>query len=749
MPTPRLKPDTAPIDTSGNPVSTVLGVMQNLTVTNGWDVVSVTSVPQINALLGQQYVANLSDGSTLPPINATVSVIEGISVQFVDVVLGSPLLTFSSTQQQAALTMNFLAGQANVVNTAGTVLASSVITPGDSFTITGTVPLTSVEGVVENSHDVVIDIQNGASFSADLGLSAAASAVLGSYFLTVLQNATGFNYTLGTIVYDANTTNLVPVSFQLATQVDENDPSDLGRLLLFIATQYNQGGGSGPQLSVSSSLIPDGSSTALIVSSKVLFESILAPALQTIGSDTAFSSSQSTSNATYTLQSSGGSIDAGTVQFTGVGDEAIYHYLSSNNPTDNTPSPADVIVPFTGFTAGPASDASGIQFDWSVQWNQGWAAGQSTTRSGWIYSGNYLSMTANLSVVNVGTVDATTDDVSFTATASASVSFPSSSWIDKVFGNGDEADRAGGYIQTAVNEALQTVGSVAVPEIQAFAVTNLLFPESNVLSLSSVYVPGDLVMFGSVESPALQVAPLMVTLASGETQQFTVLPSTASVTWSAVTGSIDSTGLYTAPASIAGSSMDVVTATSTTDSSQTISAAVSLVPSGVLVSPFFAVMTSGLTQQFTAVVAGSGAQTVAWTLVGDGTLTSDGVYAAPAAVSDIELVTIEASGSNLTGNAQVFLLPSAPSSVTVSPPIAAAPLGPSGQQQFTAALGSSSSFTWTTVPGAGAGTVDQTGLYSAPSTIDAPQTVLVVATSTVVSTLFGFGVVNLVPASDC
>ena len=73
----------------------------------------------------------------------------------------------------------------------------------------------------------------------------------------------GYKYKLGTLIYDDNGTNLKPAgTFQFATQIDATDQTDTGRLLLFIPTTYNPGGGSQTALGLAD-IVPQGCSTAL------------------------------------------------------------------------------------------------------------------------------------------------------------------------------------------------------------------------------------------------------------------------------------------------------------------------------------------------------------------------------------------------------------------------------------------------------------------------------------------------------
>lgn len=173
---------------AADPVESILSQMQGKSITSGWDVVCAMEADRINDLLAQQYVANLRQGTTLPPINATVPVIENISVQFIDLTLGPPLISFDPDlePQELHLTINFISGLVNTVQASGsvtTLLGTQVISPGDEYSLTGVAPLTSVTGDVQANHDVVIDIANGTAFTANLGFQGGAATTLGRYFL--------------------------------------------------------------------------------------------------------------------------------------------------------------------------------------------------------------------------------------------------------------------------------------------------------------------------------------------------------------------------------------------------------------------------------------------------------------------------------------------------------------------------------------------------------------------------------------
>ncbi len=192
-------------------------------------------------------------------------------------------------------------------------------------------------------------------------------------------------------------------------------------------------------------------------------------------------------------------------------------------------------------------------------------------------------------------------------------------------------------------------------------------------------------------------------------------------------------------------------ATSQTSSQVTAFAVVSLVPDDVIVSPFIAILTSGQTQQFVASLVGDSNPAVTWSLSpaeNTGILSGSGLYTAPSLGSSAPpvAVTVAANqqGGAAVGSALVCVFALAPSTaIAVTPAMTKTALGPNQTQQFSAQLiGSESEFTWSILP-AGLGSINSSGLYKAPASISEPGSVVVVATSTITSVLFGTAVVLL------
>ncbi len=209
------------------------------------------------------------------------------------------------------------------------------------------------------------------------------------------------------------------------------------------------------------------------------------------------------------------------------------------------------------------------------------------------------------------------------------------------------------------------------------------------------------VPFTSVAAQTISPTTANVTL--GATQQFT---SNGATSFTATAGTITSSGLYTAPATMPASKTVTITATGP---GGTANATVTLVaPASQAISPTTASIQLGATKQFTS----SGATSFTATA---GTITSSGLYTAPAAMPAAGgTVTVTATGPGGTASATVTL--TTPPQ-TISPTTASVILGAS--QQFTT---NTTGATWT----ASVGNITSSGLYTAPASTSATSATVTV-----------------------
>ena len=148
--------------------------------------------------------------------------------------------------------------------------------------------------------------------------------------------------------------------------------------------------------------------------------------------------------------------------------------------------------------------------------------------------------------------------------------------------------------------------------------------------------------------PPQTISPTSAVVQLGATQQFTSPGATA---WTATAGTISSTGLFKAPATMPSSSSVTVTATGPGGSA---SAAVTLqVLNPQTIAPVTVSLNLGATQQFTAAGATSFGAT-------HGTITTTGFYTAPLVIPSSGTDSVTATGPNGTATAIVTLIPPTP-----------------------------------------------------------------------------------------
>ena len=182
---------------------------------------------------------------------------------------------------------------------------------------------------------------------------------------------------------------------------------------------------------------------------------------------------------------------------------------------------------------------------------------------------------------------------------------------------------------------------------------------------------------------SISITPSSALVDAGTTQQYSVTTTSGSnnaLTWmvnhvpggDSSVGTISSTGLFTAPATPPSNPTETITAVNVADPSKSGSAAVTVVPPGtsvtVLVTPKSATVQAGLTAQFTASVKTSTNNGVTWYVNNvkggnstDGTVSTQGLFTAPAVVPSNPTVTIKATSiqdPTKSGSASVLIVPS-------------------------------------------------------------------------------------------
>ena len=274
--------------------------------------------------------------------------------------------------------------------------------------------------------------------------------------------------------------------------------------------------------------------------------------------------------------------------------------------------------------------------------------------------------------------------------------------------------------------------------------------------LLAVLLPG---FAASALAASVVVSPTGVTLIHGQSQQFHATDSgglPVTVVWgiSPTVGSISSSGLYVAPASIFAGTPSPITVTATPVNSALTpgTATVTLQPTVAIgVSPASATLTAGQSQKFTATVTGTTNTAVTWSASpnGVGSMGSDGTYTAPATISAKQTVTVTAvsvADPTQSGSATVTLQATAQISVTVSPQTITLSNNEATTFSATVTNSSNQNVTWSISPQLG--TILSTGSYVAPAAISGKQTVTVTATSVADASKSGTATVTLSTTID-
>jgi hypothetical protein len=181
-------------------------------------------------------------------------------------------------------------------------------------------------------------------------------------------------------------------------------------------------------------------------------------------------------------------------------------------------------------------------------------------------------------------------------------------------------------------------------------------------------------LIGLTPPISITLGPTNASLTASQTQQFTATvigSSSTGVSWmlTPAVGTI-ANGLYTAPAMIAAAQNVTVTATSLADSTKSSTATISLTPAvSISLGPANTSLAATQTQQFTATVTGSSNTGVSYTLNPSlGTVSSSGLYTAPATINTAQNVMLTATSLADTAKSALAVI-----ALTMSP--GATPLG--------------------------------------------------------------------------
>jgi hypothetical protein len=669
--------------------------MANQSITRGWDAILAMSSEQVNAVLFQDYLRR-GPGSVTNRVRALIPADQPSQYYILDVRLGPPLLDFA----KGTLAMLLVNGSLAFVD--GTQVCWVMPIQHDSQ-ISGSLDLSQVTGK-DIVGRIVVDLAKGSFVPTITGVDPQSTVpkqigdTLDTYFA---QH--DMNLELGTVVAGNVPPPLTPTAFQFYIQQKPGAAEHC--LLLFIKTN---GPGGAPPSPLEQYPLSGNNTTALMISAKTIWNGLVPNIANNMVKITP-DAGDSPMGATGT-----GSVPLGIIQ-SGGPDQWTWDYTYG----DDSYKAAPVTIPINGFRI--AVNNSVMSMSWSYQWFQTYAHQWTNMNGSRGHNTDGQNVVVSYSRSSPPKVDPVTCVVSFPGEAQAKVDTVHwwDGWVD-------------GMISGPCNQILAGLSQMTLPSVDAFTLTNILFPSGHTVRPAAADFPCDLVLHGSLALP-LEVTPRSVTLTPGATQQFAVTGN-PDVEWRCQSGgTISATGLYTAPKT-SGTRVVIIAAILKSNQS-TVGMAMAQVEqrpanTGVTISPGTQMVTAmkSVTLLVTNKAGNPSDATLTLDPAGMGTLTpgfntGQWTYEYPNKIDSSSTVTVSAKGSDGTGTATINLMPTA--TVTISPASATVKAGQSVKLTATGDDGLS----WLAWP-MGSLTVDDTGLiatYTAPASVQGTQHVRVLA----------------------
>lgn len=618
-------------------IKSINNVLSNKSATHGWDALVVYSRDRVNALLHQQYIEKVKAGEHYEPFSHETET-SGAGYKFKSLVLGPPLISFeNSTIQDSKITvrMMFIGGSFIHTDSDGNVLQWNRYTPVSKYGLNITIELKYGSGKVSENGKITLDFTEGQLYDIE-GLNGLPADVTLN-FQNMLKK-TALSYDLGELKRDDTQKKLYPVEFVVRTQkypgsnAKASASNTNGAVLVFIKTAY---GGKGTLPADNDSqpwVLPDNKTATLLISGNLLYGPLLAESFENRVTDFKWVTSQT--DGKYFLNFTDGYVPTTNVITASNGGLGYLNMWSSDSKENKRPARLSM----ASLQMSKGDDNQTIKGRFIQKEFTDTFTTESTPMGGRPIKqvNNDIFYRSGLFSAKLGLNDK--GDVAFFGTASFELIADSKCpWY--FFGK-----YATEVFAREASSNLNKNSLFDLNNIRTFYLRSVLFPDDNILSFSDVYNPGDLALYGDVAQSltALTVTPDESVIACGQTLQFSASLSDGStpqgLVWSVDgVGSIDSNGLYTAPAhgEIIQTKNAIVTAT-TSDGLKSIAIATVLI-SALDVEPAFILVKekSASPIQFTAYQVGPTEKNVVWTIDADissaGSIDANGIYTPPAA----------------------------------------------------------------------------------------------------------------------
>ena len=775
--------------------------MSGKSITLGWDAVVFMGRAKVNNLLEQQYITRFNSKSFMKHINGEASMTpDGQEVlELSGLILSQPRLSFETASlrnSRATATMDIVSGSVSYVRkgskeTPGTVLYSYVVTAKQGCTLTMDIDLSASQGTVNEQGKVIVDIGEGYNCRCNLVSEEKAQEQLGLFFKAMYreQKPEDRVYELGML--DLRDVDLLaPRSFIIRTMATEqgvlrnSDDYGEGAVVLMVRTKGNPKEGEEPSEGALDYLIPNDLdpttgkakySGAVVLASRAVFDWYLQyPIQDMLGNGTIFERVNESNHVARSLKAVTGSLPL---------PGYFHRWYDSPGRKEEVGSVGehklafDNLVNDRALRITPTSDAA-LSLDWKFE-----SIKQPFQVRIWDFIGGdkyYDSegeIFGEVSIVFDPVVDPAENKVLFKVRdlvgdfslnyrpvieSYSAFEFEEAFYYKYIPTVRAKLDHHENFFRDSAN-----FHNFGIPEINALAISNLLFPKENALQLTDARLPGDLLMVGHIDpkETTFTLSPLLPVVKAGETITFDIVQLTrrsTEVSWTVrsvdgarALGTIDN-GAYTAPAVqlLDGSaSRNVVTATyidEVTGKEVTASALVTVVIASVVVTPAITLIDMSERKSVTLKAHTLGSGSLKWTPRDDiGSLVAEGseaIYTPP--TTDLPDGTLQAVlfdvEDTVTGDKTVatVLLRQGFYSLDVSPV-----MHPGLRPENTTLLKVSGDsapvkYKWEVV--AGDGEVDSaTGVFTAPPVITLPYSVVKITAEGEFFDHHGYSVIHL------
>lgn len=755
--------------------------MQGKSITLGWDAVVFMNRAKVNSLLEQQYITRFNKTSFLKQIFGAPAMTPdgGEVLELSGLILSHPRLSFeeaSLRDSRVTATMDIVSGTVSYVRkgskqSPAAILYSYVVSAHQGYTVTMDINLAASAGTVNEQGQVTLDIGDGYNCRCNLVDNSNSQVMLGDFFkaLFLEQKPEDRVYTLGML--DLRDVDLLaPRSFQIRTMATEegkvrtSDDYGDGAVVLLVRTKGNPKEGDDPSDGALDYLIPNDRdnkgkaiySGALVLSSRIMFDWYIQFYLEEkVGNFLRFERGDESNYIARSLMAISGGFDIPGTKLEWSPGEMNNYRITNVGPYQ---------LEFKGVIPDQALsvdvvEGGRVRLKWDARQEQrfnlrlhNWFAlppernfpySVYPSPKVYMYFDPVVDPFDNSFVLRLADDSRIERDIDLAEYHALPGDIPHH--FEPGFRNA---------IFYPIDKAFKIFEDIQIPQVSVLAISNLLFPERNALQLTEARMPGDLALFGHIDpkETTFTLDPLMPVIKAGAKQTFTIRQlgiKAANVTWSVrsvdgarALGCIDANGEFTAPdvQLLEGTAArNVVTATYTdaaTGKMVTASALVTIVMAGLVVTPSMTLidMSDRKSVHLKATMLGAG--TLKWTPRSNvGTLVPDGneaTYTPPQTdLPDGALQAVLFDVENTTSGEKTVatvLLRQGNFAMNVSPAIHPG-LRANGSALLTASGNAPlppEELKWEVV--AGEGYIDPlTGIFTAPSLISAPYSVVKVS----------------------